>query len=59
MTVTAGVDGRFDRVYPGFGVEVLDGSGRQVDGKTLLKTVRATLLTSSPMPEDGGLEPHA
>lgn len=31
---------RFDPNYPTFGVEVLDGSGQSVHGKTLLSTVR-------------------
>lgn len=33
---------RFERAYPGFTAAVLDGRGDEVDGRTLLATVRAS-----------------
>ena len=41
-TVAAWRDRRFAKCFPGYSVEVLDGSGRPVDGRTLLRNVRST-----------------
>jgi hypothetical protein len=40
FTVAAWAHKRFARSYPGFDVEVLDGSGRPAHGRTKLATVR-------------------
>jgi len=41
-TVASWRDNRFATLYPDFDVEVLDGEGRVVHGKTLVSTVRAS-----------------
>jgi hypothetical protein len=41
-TVATWVENRFTTSYPGFAVEVLDGRGNAVHGRTLLSTLRAT-----------------
>jgi hypothetical protein len=41
-SVAAWRKGRVDKTYPECSIEVLDGSGRSVHGKTLLSTVRAS-----------------
>ena len=40
MTVTAWIENRFNSVYPGFRVEVLDGNGNPAHGATKLGTLR-------------------
>lgn len=42
QTVAAWIETRFSKNYPGYEVEVLDGNGKKVHGKTLLSTVRDT-----------------
>ena len=42
QTVAAWIESRFDKNFPGYKVEVLDGDGKKVHGKTLLSTVRDT-----------------
>lgn len=42
QTVAAWIENRFAKKFPGFKVEVLDGNGKKVHGKTLLSTLRAT-----------------
>lgn len=42
QTVAAWIENRFKPNFPGFRVEVLDGNGKRVHGKTLLSTVRDT-----------------
>jgi hypothetical protein len=46
QTVAAWIESRFSKRYPGYKVEVLDGDGRKVHGKTLLSTVRDTYSKS-------------
>ena len=41
-TVSAWIGTRFTPTFPGYAVEVLDGSGRVVHGKTKLSNLRAT-----------------
>ena len=42
MTVTGWKTGRFRKRYTGFDIDVLDASNGKVDGRTLLRNVRAT-----------------
>jgi len=44
LTVAAWRDKRFRPTYPGFEVDVLDGTGEPVAGLTLLSTVRDSYL---------------
>lgn len=46
QTVAAWIESRFSKSFPGYKVEVLDGDGRKVHGKTLLSTVRDTYSKS-------------
>lgn len=46
QTVATWVENRFSKSYPGFKVEVLNGDGKKVHGKTLLSTVRETYFKS-------------
>ena len=40
VTVAAWIETRFVPAFPGYAVEVLDGEGKDVHGKTMLSTVR-------------------
>ena len=42
ITVSQWREGRFENIYPGYGVEVLYGNGQVVNGNTKLGSVRAT-----------------
>lgn len=42
ITVAAWIQARFEPTFPGYAVDVLDGTGRAVSGRTQLSTVRAT-----------------
>ena len=46
QTVAAWIESRFIKNYPGYKVEVLDGDGKKVHGKTLLSTLRSTYTKS-------------
>jgi hypothetical protein len=41
-TVAAWIDTRFTPNFPGYAVEVLNGSGKPVNGRTKLANLRAT-----------------
>jgi hypothetical protein len=40
MTVAAWKDQRFERIYPGYKVDILDSNGEECHGATLLSNVR-------------------
>jgi hypothetical protein len=42
ITVAAWIQTRFEPTFPGYSVDVLDGTEQAVSGRTLLSTVRAT-----------------
>ena len=42
MTVSGWKDNRFYPTFPGFGVDVIDGGGEVVHGRTTLENVRAS-----------------
>jgi hypothetical protein len=44
MTVATWVEQRFNKVYPGFRVDVLDGSAEPANGQTLLSTIRDSYI---------------
>lgn len=44
ITVAAWIQTRFEPSFPGYAVDVLDGNEREVSGRTLLSTVRATYI---------------
>ena len=46
QTVAAWIENRFSKSFPGYKVEVLDGDGKKVHGKTLLSTLRNTYSPS-------------
>ena len=41
-TVAAWIETRFSPMFPGYGVEVLNGAGKPVNGRTKLANLRAT-----------------
>lgn len=41
-TVASWVKSQFDSTFPGYAVDVLDGTGKAVSGRTKLSTVRAS-----------------
>ena len=46
QTVAAWIESRFSKSFPGYKVEVIDGYGKKVHGKTLLSTLRDTYSKS-------------
>src|SRR4051812_37742388 len=42
QTVAAWIESRFSKAFPGYKVDVYDGNGKKVHGKTLLSTLRET-----------------